>query len=370
VSRLLVLLPSPPEPADAGARIRNAGLLGLLSEEHQVDTLVPELPSRSPFTRISDMLRSDLPDMAQRLWSEDFAQRVRRQLREHRYDAVQAEGIEMARLLELAPSVAWVYDAHNAEFLLQRRLAHTAAPLARLYSRVQWRRLERFERGVVRRSRVTLAVSEHDANQLMALAGPTTNVRVIPNAITVDNYPFQMPSERQPANLLFVGKLDFRPNADALAWFLREVQPSLGQARLFAVGAAPPGWLVEAGQHDDRVAVTGHVADERPYFARCAALVLPVHTGGGSRLKALVAMASGLPIVSTRLGMEGLEVEAGTHYLRADSADEWVVSLQRLVRDADLRRQLACNARALVEQRYTWSAQREKVRQAYVWLNP
>jgi glycosyltransferase involved in cell wall biosynthesis len=308
--------------------------------------------------------------MAQRLWSYDFAESVRLRLQQDAYDAVQAEGIEMARYLELAPSVPWVYDAHNAEFLLQRRLAQTAAPLARLYSRVQWRRLERFERDIVRRSRLTLAVSEHDANQLLALAGPTARVRVIPNAIDVRGYPFRLPSEDQPASLLFVGKLDFRPNADALAWFLREVQPHLGDVRLFAVGASPPGWLVAACQHDERVAVTGYVADERPYFARCAALVLPVQTGGGSRLKALVAMASGLPIVSTRLGMEGLEAEAGSHYLRADSKDEWITSLQRLVRDVELRQQLACNARALLEQRYTWSAQRERVREAYAWLNP
>jgi glycosyltransferase involved in cell wall biosynthesis len=369
VSRLLLLLPSPPEPADAGARIRNAGLRELLAADHQVDTLVPSARPRSARRRIADMLRSDLPDMAQRLWSRDFADRVRRQLRQHRYDAVQAEGIEMARFLELAPTVPWVYDAHNAEFLLQRRLAQTAAPLTRLYSRLQWRRLARFEREVVRRCRLTLAVSDHDANQLMALAGPTANVRVIPNAIELAKYPFNIPPEQQQANLLFVGKLDFRPNADALAWFLREVHPRLGDARLFAVGDSPPGWLVAAGQHDERVAVTGYVVDERPYFARCAALVLPVQTGGGSRLKALVAMASGLPVVSTRLGMEGLEVEPGIHYLQADTVEEWVVGLRRLSNEAALRRQLACNARALVEQRYTWSAQRERVRKAYAWLN-
>jgi glycosyltransferase involved in cell wall biosynthesis len=364
-----MLLPSPPVPADAGARIRNSGLLNLLSETHTVDTLIPEVAQRAPFRRLADMARSDLPDMALRLWSEQFAQTVSQRLHAEQYAAVQAEGIEMARYLRLAPPAARVYDAHNAEFLLQRRLAQSASPLGRLYSRVQWRRLARFEADVVRGSRLTLAVSEHDANQLSALAGSASNVQVIPNAIDISAYPFRPPSANHGADVLFVGKLDFRPNAASIAWFIREVLPRLPETRLFAVGAAPPGWLVAAGQHDDHIAVTGYVPDERPYFARCTALVLPVQTGGGSRLKALVAMASGVPILSTRLGMEGLEAEPDVHFLQADSANEWTASLKRLLTDAALRQQLACNARAFVEERYTWPVMRDRVREAYAWLN-
>jgi glycosyltransferase involved in cell wall biosynthesis len=363
-----MLLPSAPLPADTGARIRNAGLLELLRLDHEVDTHVPEPLTRSTLRRIRDMASSDLPDMAQRQWSSEFAARVDRHVHERGYAAVQAEGIEMARFLYGLPSEMRVYDAHNAEFLLQRRLAHDAAPLGRVYSRLQWRRLERFERDVVRRSRMTLAVSEHDANQLLALAGGSAIVRVVPNAIDIATYSFRPPAERSAANVLFLGKMDFRPNAAALAWFIREVLDRLPATRLFAVGASPPKWLVAAGQHNDRIAVTGYVEDERPYFDRCAALVLPLQTGGGSRLKALVAMARGVPIVSTRLGMEGIEAEPERHYLQADSADEWIACLQRVVRDMALRRRLACNARALVEERYTWTALRERVREAYAWL--
>lgn len=363
-----MLLPASARPADAGAKIRNAGLMALLHEEHEVDVLVPDAPRRRQLSRrFVDLARSDLPDMAQRLWSEDFALKVVGQLRAKRYGAVQAEGIEMARYLSLVPPERRVYDAHNAEFLLQQRLAAGGSGVARLYSRLQWKRLERFERGVVRGSRLTLAVSEHDANQLLALAGGEANVHVVPNAIDVSEYPFRSPAAMSAANLLFVGKLDFRPNAEALRWFIREVLPYV-QATLFTVGAAPPRWLVETGQHDPRVAVTGYVPDERPYFGRCSALALPVRTGGGSRLKALVAMALGLPIISTRMGMEGLEAEPETHYVRADTAAEWVDSIRRVLADADLRRHLACNARALVTEQYEWSALRERMRAAYAWL--
>jgi glycosyltransferase involved in cell wall biosynthesis len=262
-----------------------------------------------------------------------------------------------------------IYDAHNAEFLLQRRFSETApSPIARTYSRLQWRRLERFERHVVRNSRMTLAVSEHDANQLLALAGDGAAVHVIPNAIDTAAFPFTLPAPGAAKNVLFLGKLDFRPNAEALDWFIRRVLGDLPDVRLFAVGASPPSWLVRAGQLDDRIAVTGYAVDERPYLARCAALVLPLRVGAGSRLKALIAMASGLPIISTRVGMEGLDAEPEVHFLVADSADDWLRQLRRLLDDAGLRERLAREARRLVEERYDWSVLGPRVRAAYAWL--
>jgi glycosyltransferase involved in cell wall biosynthesis len=341
---------------------------GASSEQRPGVEVIPSPGRKSIGRRLLDLGRSDLPDMAQRLWSSVFAETLRCRLERTRYDAVQAEGIEMARYLGMVAPERRVYDAHNAEFLLQQRLASGTPGAAGVYSRLQWRRLERFERRVVHDSHLTLAVSAHDANQLIALAGGAASVQVVPNAIDVARYPFKLPGATTGGNLLFLGKLDFRPNTEALAWFIREVLPRADANRLFAVGDSPPRWLVRSGQFDERIAVTGYVTDERPYLARCAALVLPVRTGGGSRLKALVAMAVGLPVISTRLGMEGIEAEAGTHFLQAETASEWIDSVRRLRSDAELRRRLACEARALVEQRYDWSAMREHALRAYAWL--
>jgi glycosyltransferase involved in cell wall biosynthesis len=217
---------------------------------------------------------------------------------------------------------------------------------------------------------MTLAVSNHDANQLLALAGEGADLRVVPNAIDAAAYPFvERRAQATLPELLFLGKLDFRPNAEALRWFVGEVFPKLSAARLFAVGGGPPGWLVDAGQHNERIAVTGYVEDERRYLNRATALVLPLQNGGGSRLKALIALASGLPIVSTGVGMEGLDVEPGVHFLRADTPAEWVACLTQLLTDAGLQKRLAQAGRELVERCYDWSAQRQCVRAAYDWLS-
>lgn len=386
MSRLLVLLPSVPYPLDTGAKMRNHGLLRLLAERHQLDVLafgdaareqalkklahqarvVEPAVVRSRSRRAVDLASVPLPDMAQRLWSPTFASYVVHEP----YDAVQAEGIEMARYLGAVPPRKRIYDAHNAEFLLQRRASAMApSPLAALYSRIQWRRLQRFEAGVVRGSRMTLAVSHHDANQLLALGGPDANVRVVPNGIDTAAYPFTARRENPAAGgLLFLGKLDFRPNAEALRWFLDYVFPHVHDTRVFAVGDAPPKWLVSHGQRDDHLAVTGYVPDERRYLARCTALILPYQIGGGSRLKALIALASGLPIISTSLGMEGLEVEPGVHFLQAGSSREWVECIYRLLREPELGARIAVAGRRLVEERYDWAALRPAVEAAYSWL--
>ena len=391
--RILFLLPSVPLPADAGAKLRNLALLRLAGADHEVDalafgegdglgqfvrraaTVAPPAP-RPALQRVLHTLRSPLPDIALRLWSPRFAVELSAALEREWYDLVQAEGIEMGRYLLTVPSDRRVYDAHNPEALLQRRAWHAAARRRDLasaaYSWLQWRRLTRFEAGLIASCRRILAVSYHDANQLEALA-PTTSdrIRVVPSALDVTAFPFCQPSADQADNLLFLGRLDYRPNAEGVKWLIDLVLPRLFErkpkARLFVVGPRPPGWLVAAGQRDDRIAVTGHVIDERPYLKRAAALLLPLEVAAGSRLKALVALASGVPIVSTALGMEGLEAVPGEHYEHAVNLcpQAWANVLARLLDDPVRRSRLALNGRRLVEACYDWSAVAPALRAAY-----
>lgn len=386
MSRVLFLLPSVPDPADSGAKLRNLMLLRLAAERHEVDAIafgrpdeaerlakladrsrVLPPPIRTRWQRAASIAASQWPDMAERLWSAEFADAV--SCMHGEADLVQAEAIEMARYLALTSPGKRVYDAHNPEFLLQRRLSEaTRGRTAAAYSRLQWRRLERFERAAVLGSRLNLAVSHHDANQLRAL-GRGACVSVVPNGLKTSAFQFKEPDPEAAPNLLFVGKLDYRPNADAVRWLIEHVLPrvfsSVPTARLFVVGANPPEWLVKAGQHDDRIAVTGYVADERPYLERCCALLLPVQVAAGSRLKALVALASGVPIVSTALGMEGLEAQADQDYLQAESPEDWATAVNRVLSIPGMRADLARRGRQLVEHHYAWDVIRPQLHEAY-----
>ncbi|MDP8921730.1 MAG: glycosyltransferase family 4 protein, partial [Chloroflexota bacterium] len=322
--------------------------------------------------RLDGVLRTGWPDMALRRWSPGFASVLRDLMREERYDIVEAEGIEMARYLPLADGARKIFSDHNVEHLLQRRayVVDRARPLRwplAAYSYVQAERLTRFERAACRRADRVVTVSEEDAGALRALE-PSGRYAIVPNAIDVAAYPRRAGWPARPG-ILFAGTLDYRPNADAVHWLLDEIAPLVHarqpEARVFVVGRDPAADVVARGQHDPRIAVTGAVESLERYWARATAYALPMRGGGGVRFKALEAMAAGLPIVSTRMGMEGIDAEPGTHYLAADTPPAFADALVRLLEDRNLRERIAENAARLVRERYDWRAVAPKLLAVY-----
>jgi len=172
---------------------------------------------------------------------------------------------------------------------------------------------------------------------------------VIPNGVETTRYqPLPPPPEdmQRPA-VLFTGKMDFRPNVDAVLWFGRQVWPLVHreypEARFYVVGKRPHPRLEELS-HDPTVAITGYVPDVRPYMAGATVFVVPMRIGGGSRLKLLEAMAAGLPIVATSMGAEGVDVTDGEHLLLADEAEAYAQAVCALLSDKDRRQALGQRA--------------------------
>jgi glycosyltransferase involved in cell wall biosynthesis len=382
--KILCLTPRAPYPLDTGTSLRNFRLLQSAAREHEVHLLsfldrplrpdhlealqavcrrveLRPAPPHPAYRRLTRTVSARLPDMAYRRWSRGFGDVLRGLLAEERYGLIQAEGIEMARYLPLARSARRVFSEHNVEHLLQRRAyvvdrAHPSRWPQALYSLLQERKLARFEATACHLADATLAVSEQDAAALRALE-PRGQYRVVPNAIDPDAYPGRDGWPARPA-VLFAGTLGYRPNADAVRWLLDAIMPTVWErvpeARVFVVGRGPAADLVARGQHDPRVAVTGPVERVDPYWPRASAYVLPVRGGGGTRFKALEAMAAGLPIASTPMGMEGIAAEDGVHFLAGATPDELAAAILRLLEDRVLRERLAEAAGRLVRERYDW----------------
>jgi glycosyltransferase involved in cell wall biosynthesis len=396
--KILFLTPRVPYPLDAGTSLRNFRLLQSAAREHDVHLLsfqdrplrpdhlealqevcerveLRPAPPRPAYRRLAQTLASPLPDMAYRRWSPGFAETLGRLLLEERYDVVQAEGIEMARYLPVCHqygAARRVFSEHNVEWALQQRAyqvdrRHPGRWPKAAYSRLQARKLARFEAAICRMADLTLTVSDEDAAALTALQ-PAGRYRVVPNAIAPAAYPKRQGWPARPA-VLFTGTLDYRPNADAARWLLEAVMPRVWErapeARVFVVGRRPAPDLVARGQQDARVAVTGEVASVEPYWTRSTVYVLPVRGGGGTRFKALEAMASHLPIAATPMGMEGIAAEDGTHYLAGESAGALADAVVRLLEDRGLRERLADAAGLLVRRRYDWRVVAPRLLDAY-----
>jgi len=151
--------------------------------------------------------------------------------------------------------------------------------------------------------------------------------------------------------------MDYHANIDAVTWFSRTAWPDIARnhsdLELTIVGRDPAPEVRALAS--DRIRVTGTVDDVRPYYSSAVAAVVPLRCGSGTRIKILEAMAAGVPVVSTRLGAEGIDVEHNVHILLADSGPEIAAAVHRVASSAETRNRILQAARALVCRAYDWS---------------
>jgi len=380
--RVLVIDEEVPWPANTGKRIRTLNLLTALADHFAIDVLthanetpreaVDEMTRRGMTVhlapggvaakkgllfpiRVATSVARRLPYSVHAHDRRPFRQALQRLLRQHRYQLVHCEWTPYAlyaRGLDVPVCIA----AHNLEWIIWRRLsdAESRAPLKALF-RVQAALMERFEKRVFEEFGSATAVSEPDAELIRRMG--CRQVVVVPNGVDVDAYDPRPEQTPEPRTLVFAGSLDWRPNQDAIRWFIDAVHPVLSARtayRFWIVGRTPPDWLTRDGAVPPEITVVGEVDDVRPWIARAAVSVVPLRVGGGSRLKILEALAMGRAVVSTTVGAEGLDLEPGAELLLADAADAFAAAIADLFNDDARRRRLGSAGRQRVETSYRW----------------
>jgi glycosyltransferase involved in cell wall biosynthesis len=240
-------------------------------------------------------------------------------------------------------NLSWVYYEKRAE---------AASGLRAAALNLEARRFERFDRRHLDHYDLLVAMSEMDRAEAAAVT--STRCEVVPNGVDTAAAPGPEPDGAPLA--LFTGTLAYPPNAEALEWLLTDIWPRVRAAQpaaqLAVVGPDPP----ESARRlaDDSVELAGWVADIRPWFERASVVLVPMRSGGGTRLKVLDGLASGRAMVSTTMGAEGIDARDGEHLLLADGTDAFTDAVLRLLGDAELRRRLAAGARELAESVYDW----------------
>ncbi len=301
-------------------------------------------------------------------WLRSAALAVRLATLSHRrFDVVHVDTIGLAPYVGCVPGVAIVLNHHNVEsVMIERRAALERHSLKRLYFRREAAKLaaaeaywcEQFDRNMV--------VSEEEGARLSRHC-PSARWTVVANGVDVEY--FRPVSEPCGARLLFCGGLTWYPNEDAMRFFFEDVWPLLirnvPEVEMCVIGRSPPAWLQRLARHDSRVRVTGFIDDVRPFFRKATVYVCPIRDGGGTRLKILDALAMGLPLVATRFACSGIDVKDGEHVLYAETPEEFVSQIRRVVDDAALWRSLSSSGRTLVEQHYSWDTIGRELRGAY-----
>lgn len=291
-------------------------------------------------------------------------------LRERRthHDLVHVDTVGLTPYTEAVPGVPFVLNHHNVESqMMADRARRQSNPAKRLYMRREAEKLAAWERSWAGRAAVNLVVSPLDRERLLERADEG-RVEVVENGVDVDYFRPRTPVEEHDGHVVFVGGMSWYPNRDAMLWFVGEIWPRLREKmpglRAAIIGRDPPDQVREATR-DGQLRAPGFVNDIRPTVDRALAYVCPIREGGGTRLKVLDALAMAKPLVATAFAVEGLGLEEGTHYLRAETPDEYVVQITRLADEPVLRRALAEAGRDLVERRYAWSVVGENLERAY-----
>ena len=214
----------------------------------------------------------------------------------------------------------------------------------------------RYEGEVSRAVKNIISVSEADAETMRSLYG-VSRVAAVPTGVDIDYFTWSM-ARIPSADLVFVGSMDWMPNINGVLWFVEEILPIIRKTRpdcsLVIAGRRPTPEIQRLAVADTRIRVTGTVGDIRPYLWDSAVSIVPLKIGGGTRLKIYEAMAARIPVVSTTIGAEGLDVQNGEDIHIADSPADFAARCLELLNDAAARRRMADAAFSMVSSRYSW----------------
>ena len=259
---------------------------------------------------------------------------------------------------------ASVMFTHNVEAEIFERHVARAAGLWRLVWADQSRKMVRLEQASLARYDSVVAVSERDRDALVKRYR-LGSVAAIDTGVDLDFFAMSPPDAAPDpgadgGTLVFTATMSWAANVDGIHFLLDEVFPLLlrvrPRVRAVIIGRNPPAALGEKiRERGLDVTLTGFVEDIRPHVAAANVYVIPLFVGSGTRIKAFEAMAMGRPVVSTSLGIEGLDVTDGENFVRADDAAAFARAILALLDDAALRVRIAGAARRLMEERFSWS---------------
>lgn len=384
--RILWIARTCPYPANDGEKLRVFNLLKTLSQLHDLTVIYRAIEAeeeagatelrkfckgvygvRVPRPRGAvEKLRWMLPFLFSRyplalctVFFRPIAHQLAQLARSERYDIVQVEHSSLSIYrdhVDFAGDPATVLTMHNIDYLRNERvLRNTPWGAAKLYHWLNQRRFKRWELGVLARYDQVIAMSEVDREVLETdVAG--LPVQVVPNGVDATAIPFA-PAAAGTNTIIFVASMDSEANHDGAMFFLQEVWPLLKRQRpdtvLKLVGRGPNAELRAADNGND-VIVTGKVDDVLKFYREAAVAIVPLRSGGGTRLKILEAMAAGTAVVSTTIGCEGLEVGHERDILIADEPAALAEAIRHVLDDEPARAALVHAARELVETRYDW----------------
>jgi glycosyltransferase involved in cell wall biosynthesis len=302
-------------------------------------------------------LFKSIPYNFERFISAPYAGQLVSLLRAETFDLIQVESSHMAGYLPLIRQHAAapvVLRAHNVEFTLWDRLArHEKNIFKKIYFKSLTRRIRAFEKAFFPLFDAIAAITTEDKNRITDLGGGS-RVVVIPAGVQRERLERRPDIKPRPKTLCIIGSLNWQPNLEGLAWFLKRVWPAVQAAHpeleLHIAGSFQPDFWQQ--QPLDQVKLHGFVPDAGLFLQHYDLMLVPLLSGGGMRVKILEGLALGKGILTTAVGAEGVQGQPGYHYLVADDAASWIRLLEEYARGSWQTESFQTRGQDLVEKLY------------------
>lgn len=385
--KILMISSYLPFPLRSGGEIRLYNLIKNISEEHEI-TLICEkrdYQTQEDLEQVKKICKKVITVSRRKQWStknilkaglssdpflvvghtsEEFKLAIRDELVRENYDLIHIETFYVYQNLPRV-SIPVVLVEHNIEYLVYQRYTNLANPILKPLLSLDVLKLKRKEKEAWKKVNKLVAVSEIE-RKLMKRA----DTDIVPNGVDTKNFIFrnyqEIPNEKR---ILYIGDFKWLQNKDALEFILREIWPKISariNVKLWIVGRNIPESIKVLAQGKNIILDENNKEETPQIFSKAYILLAPFRVAGGTSYKVLEAMASGVGVVTTNLGIEGLEAKNNVHVLSSETSVDLSNQVLELLTDHSLYRRLTINARKFVEEKYDWKIISKKLEKVYM----
>ncbi|MFZ5917170.1 MAG: glycosyltransferase family 4 protein [Chloroflexota bacterium] len=372
-----------PHPPDNGARMRTWNLLRQMARHHEIALLsfVQNEPRQDDLDAVSSFCRvlgtvtqrrfrpsrprailrllSPQPRAVLEMYHPQMAKLIHQAIHQHSFDLIIASeigpGVSAAPYLMDLDSLPRVIEDLELS-MIWNQLQMQSSWSGRIRHSLTWWKQKRYAVRLLHSVEGCTVASEQEGALLRRLSPDFEPLSVVPNGLDLELYAGDWGAP-ETGTLVFSGALTYQANFDAMAFFLQDIWPLIRSAQpgvTLRITGRTDGVPLAQLPLTEGVILTGYLKDIRPTIAKSQICVVPLLTGGGTRLKILEAMALGTPVVATSRGAEGLEAVPGTHLIIADEPAGFAAAVLSLLVDERLRAKLTAHGRQLVQECYSW----------------
>ncbi len=387
--KVLFLTYDLPYPLISGGKIRAYHLIKNLAKNHQITLFsyyrdeeqkqyIPELKKycqdiflfkrRPPWSwqNIFRWMTRILPFPSATYYSQELEKALVKELKAGGYDLVHFESFYPALYLPLAKKLGakTLMGNENVEYQIYNRFAERKFFFLKWFLKLEVLRMRCYEEKLWKQADINITLSKKDAEMVKKVT--KKECPIIPNGVDIDSFKTIKPSG-DGKTIIFVGTLIYQANSDAMKYFLKEIYPEIKRqtprVKFILVSWYKPEWLEKYLIDSSIEFIQDKETPAGDFFAKADVLVAPMRIASGTRIKILEAMAAGLPVVTTSLGIEG--IEAKEEVVIADEPEDFANEVVKLLGDKKRRQELGKAGRALVEKLYDWEKISQKLDKIY-----